>query len=203
MEAIPLSSQSDVSEEELSRARLYRLLSRLLGAPADDELLLFLRSLKGDDSPLGQGLAALSGVAGRLSVEEVAQEFNDLFIGVIQGELLPYGSHYLTGFLNEKPLADLRDAMSELGIARSDAASEPEDHIASLLEIMHGMILGDYGKPVSLADQFKFFKDHVETWSIKFFEDLEAAKSARLFMSVGLIGRLFMEIEGEAFKIAA
>ena len=164
---------------------------------------MLLRSLKGDDSPLGQGLAALSEVADRLSVEEVAQEFHDLFIGVTRGELLPYGSHYLPGFLNEKPLAELRGTMSELGIARSDAASEPEDHIASLFEMMHGMILGDYGKPVSLADQFKFFKDHVETWAIKFFEDLEAAKSARLFMSVGLIGRLFMEIEGEAFKIAA
>ena len=89
MEAIPLSPQFDVSEEELSRARLYRLLSRLLGAPADEELLLFLRNLKGDDSPLGQGLAAVSEVAARLSVEEVAQEFHDLFIGVTQGELLP------------------------------------------------------------------------------------------------------------------
>ena len=203
MEAITLPPLVDLSEEELSRARLYRLLSRLLSAPADEELLLFLRNLEGDDSPLGQGLATLSDVAARVSVGEVTQEFHDLFIGVTKGELLPFASHYLTGFLNEKPLAELRDAMSELGIARSDAASEPEDHIASLFEIMHGMILGDYGKPVSLADQFKFFKDHVETWSIKFFEDLEAAKSARLFMSVGLIGRLFMEIEGEAFKIAA
>ena len=203
MEATTLPPIVSISEEELSRARLYRLLSRLLGAPADEELLSFLRNLEGDDSPLGQGLAALSDVAARVSVGEVAQEFHDLFIGVTKGELLPFASHYLTGFLNEKPLAELRDAMNTLGIARSEDASEPEDHIASLCEIMHGMIMGEFGKPVSLADQFQFFQNHVENWSIKFFQDLEAAKSARFFMSIGLIGRLFMEIEGEAFKIAA
>ena len=203
MEAIGIAPQSGISEEELTRARLYRLLSRLLGAPADNDLLEFLRDLKGDESPLGQGLAALSVVAEHVSVEEASQEFHDLFIGVTKGELLPYASHYLTGFLNEKPLADLRDAMNELGLARSDGESEPEDHIASLCEMMHGMISGDYGKPVALADQFLFFQNHIEPWATKFFEDLEAAKSARLFMSVGLIGRLFLEIEGEAFKIAA
>ena len=203
MEAVELPNLADISEEELSRARVYRLLARLLGAPADEGLLVFLRKLNGDDSPLGQGLAALSDVAARVSVEEAAQEYHDLFIGVTRGELLPFASHYLTGFLNEKPLAELRDAMNTLGIARSEAASEPEDHIASLCEIMHGLIMGEFGKPVSLADQFQFFQNHVENWSIKFFQDLEAAKSARFFMSIGLIGRLFMEIEGEAFKIAA
>ena len=203
MEAITLPPLVDLSEEELSRARLYRLLSRLLSAPADEALLSFLRNLEGDDSPLGQGLATLSDVAARVSVEEVAQEFQDLFIGITKGELLPFASHYLTGFLNEKPLAELRDAMNTLGIARSEAASEPEDHIASLCEIMHGMIMGEFGKRVSLADQFEFFQNHVENWAIEFFQDLEAAKSARFFMSIGLIGRLFMEIEGEAFKIAA
>jgi len=203
VEAIALPPKVELSEEELTRARLYRLLSRLLGTPADQDLLVFLRELKGDESPLGQGLAALSTVAARVSVEEATQEFHDLFIGVTKGELLPYASHYLTGFLNEKPLMELRQAMNELGIARTEASSEPEDHIAALCEIMHGMIVGDYGKPIPLASQFQFFQDHIETWAIKFFEDLEAAKSARLFMSIGLIGRLFMEIEGEAFKIAA
>ena len=203
MEAVELPNLADISEEELSRARVYRLLARLLGAPADEDLFVFLRKLNGDDSPLGQGLAALSDVAARVSVEEAAQEYHDLFIGVTRGELLPFASHYLTGFLNEKPLAELRDAMNNLGITRSEEASDPEDHIASLLEIMHGMITAEYGKPVSLANQFQFFQEHVATWSLKFFEDLEAAKSARLFMPVGLIGRLFMEIEGEAFAIAA
>ena len=203
MEAVELPNLAGISEEELSRARLYRLLARLLGAPADEDLLFFLRKLDGDDSPLGQGLAALSDVAARVSIEEAIQEYHDLFIGVTHGELLPFASHYLTGFLNEKPLAEMRDAMHGLGITRSEEAFDPEDHIASLLEIMHGMITAEYGKPISLANQFQFFQDHVATWSLKFFEDLEAAKSARLFMPVGLIGRLFMEIEGEAFAIAA
>lgn len=192
-----------VTEEELIRAHFYRLLARLLDAPADAELFQLLQDLDGDDSPLGQALAALSDVAARVTVEEAAQEFNDIFIGVTQGELLPFASHYLTGFLNEKPLAELRDSMGVLGIARSEEASEPEDHISSLCEIMHGMIKGEFGKPIPLASQFRFFDNHLGNWAPKFFEDLEATQSARFYMPVGLIGKLFLEIEGEAFKIAA
>ncbi len=192
-----------VSEEELYRAQLYRLLARLLGAPADEELLTVLRDLNGDDSPMGTALANLAEVARAVTVEEAGEEYHDLFIGVTQGELLPFASHYLTGFLNEKPLAELRDGMAALGIARATAASEPEDHIASLCEIMHGLILGEYGDHVTLARQNEFFDQHIASWATHFFEDLEGAKSARLFMPVGLIGKLFMGIETEAFKIAA
>lgn len=191
------------SEEEVYRAHLYRLLARLLGAPADQELFRLLQDLDGDDSPMGQAVAALSDVAARMSMEEAAQEYHDLFIGVTQGELVPFASYYLTGFLHEKPLLDLRNSMDELGIARTEDVAETEDHIASLCEIMHGMITGEFGKPISLADQFRFFEDHLSSWAGKFFEELEAAKSARFYMPVGLIGKLYLEIESEAFKIAA
>ena len=100
------SSQSSAhSEEEVYRAHLYRLLARLLGAPADQELFRLLQDLDGDDSPMGQAVAALSDVAARMSMEEAAQEYHDLFIGVTQGELVPFASYYLTGFLHEKQYA--------------------------------------------------------------------------------------------------
>ncbi len=197
------SQSSELSEEEGYRAHLYRLLARLLGAPADQDLFRLLQNLDGDDSPMGQAIGALSDVAARITMEEAAQEYHDIFIGVTEGELVPFGSYYMTGFLHEKPLLDLRNSMSELGIARTEEAAETEDHIASLCEIMHGMITGEFGKPISLAAQHRFFEDHVAIWADKFFEDLEAAKSARFYMPVGLIGKLFLEIEGEAFKIAA
>ena len=192
-----------VSEEELYRARLYHLLARLLGSSPDEKLLSFLTSMNGDESPIGQAIGALADVAARVDLEEAVQEYHDLFIGVTQGELLPFASHYLTGFLNEKPLAELRQDMDGLGLARSSNTSDPEDHIASLCEIMRGMIVEDYGISFSLDQQQKFFFRHIENWAPKFFEDLEAAKAAKLYMPVGLLGRLFMNVEGEAFKIAA
>lgn len=198
------SSRSSVhSEEEDYRAHMYRLLARLLGAPADQDLFRLLQNLDGDDSPMGQAICALSDVAAQMTMEDTAQEYHDIFIGVTEGELVPFASYYLTGFLHEKPLLDLRNSMGELGIARTQDAAETEDHIASLCEVMHAMITGEFGKPISLANQFRFFEDHVSNWALKFFEDLEGAKSARFYMPVGLIGRLFLEIESEAFKIAA
>ena len=178
-------------------------MARLLGAPADAEFLGMLTGLKGDDSPLGQAVAALSEVAKNVSLEEAVDEYNALFIGVTKGELLPFASFYLTGFLNEKPLAELRQAMDQIGVQKSEDASDPEDHIASLFEVMHGIITGKFGRTDSLTEQFKFFDNHIGNWAPKLFEDLEAAKSARLFMPVGLIGKLFLKIESEAFKIAA
>ena len=157
----------------------------------------------GDESPLGVALNGLKDLANRVSLEDAVEEYHELFIGVAQGELLPYKSYYLTGFLNEKPLAELRGDMDEIGIAKSEDASEPEDHIAALCEMMHGLITGSFGKPLALPEQNRFFEAHIGSWAFKFFEDLEAAKAARLYMPVGLIGKLFVDVECEAFLIAA
>ncbi|MEM6491415.1 MAG: molecular chaperone TorD family protein, partial [Pseudomonadota bacterium] len=118
------------------------------------------------------------------------------------GELTPYASFYLTGFLHEKPLARLRADLREIGVQRSEGVSEPEDHIAMLLETMAGLIVGDYGDPASLEDQKRFFEKHIQTWAPKFFADLEAAPSASLYMPIGALGRLFMAIETEGFGMA-
>ena len=126
-----------------------------------------------------------------------------MFIGIGKSELLPYGSYYITGFLNEWPVAKLIDDMRALGIARADDATEPEDHIAALSETMAGLITGDFGPPAGLAAQRKFFETHIGNWAPNFFNDLEAAKSAAFYMPVGSIGRMFMEIETEGFRMTA
>jgi len=202
-----IGTEVRISEEELQRAQFYQLLARLLGAPVDEELVDLLKNIEGDDSPLGVALTALKDLAHRITLNEAVDEYNALFIGVTQGELVPFKSYYLTGFLNEKPLAELRAHMDEVGIAKSEDASDPEDHIASLCEMMHGLIVGEFGnpagKPMTLSDQYLFFDNHIGNWAPKFFEDLEAAEAARLYMPVGLIGKLFLEVESEAFLIAA
>lgn len=197
-------SATDISEEDHLRARLYRLLAALLARLPGRETLDRVAGLSGDHtSELGRGLAALARAAASTDPAAADDEYHDLFIGVGRGELMPYGSYYLTGFVYEKPLARLRGDMARLGIARAEGLKEPEDHIASLCEMMAGLIEGDFGAPVDLAAQREFFDAHLGPWAGQFFADLEVAKKANLYVPVGAIGRVFMEIEATAFEMAA
>ena len=195
------SAAQAITEEDALRAHYYWFLGRLLAAPADEDVLTIAAGLSGDDTELGQALGALATVAKSLSPGDVKEEYHELFIGLGRGELLPFASYYLTGFLHEKPLAKLRADMGERGIARADDVKEPEDHIAALCEMMAGQIRGDFGTSVDLYDQRDFFAAHLASWAGRFFEDLEAAESARFYMPVGTIGRIFMKIEATAFEM--
>ena len=198
-----ISEREDILEEDTLRARWYGLLGSLLAAPPTAKLLQTIGAIEGDETGLGQAVAQVAAAARASTVDDVGQEYHDLFIGVGGGELLPYGSYYLAGFTYEKPLAKLRIEMTRLGIARADGMHEPEDHVASLCEIMSGLITGAYGEPADLAKQQAFYDVHVGSWAALFFRDLEAAESANLYRPVGTVGRLFLEIEGQAFKMAA
>ena len=162
-----------------------------------------LASLKGNEGELGEAVNALAAAARASDPKTLEEEYFDLFIGVGQGELVPFGSYYLTGFLHEKPLAKLRGDMRLLGIAREESVKEPEDHVSALCEMMAGLISGSFGAPADLAEQRRFFDTHIGCWAPRFFEDLQAARNARFYMPVGTIGRLFMAIEAQAFEMAA
>src|SRR3546814_4451104 len=137
-----MAAEAPIAEEDRLRAGWYALLGQLLSHEPNAQVLEMLRGLEGDTSELGGGIGALAAAARGTTVETARREYFDLFIGVGQGELLPYTSYYLTGFLNEKPLARLRDDMARLRIARADDVKEPEDHIAALCEMMAGLITG-------------------------------------------------------------
>lgn len=192
-----------IAEEDRLRADFYNYIGLFLAAPPDRVLLNQTAALTGDDTDLGQAIGALSRVARVTRPEAAEREFNALFIGLGRGELLPYASYYLTGFLNEKPLAQLRSDMAARGITRAPNIYEPEDNIASLMEIMAGMIVGRFGRPASIEDQKSFWNRHVGPWAGHFFSDLEAAKNSVLYASVGTAGRVFMEIEREGFRMSA
>lgn len=194
---------AEVAEEDRLRLGWYSLLARLLSGPPDREFLSSLVALEGDETELGQAVQTLAQVARRSEPKEIEKEYFDLFIGVGQAELLPYASYYLTGFLHDRPLARLRGEMAELGIARQEGVSEPEDHIASLCEMMAGLIGGAFGEPADLATQQRFYDTHIGSWAPRFFEDLQASPSARFFMPVGTIGSLFLTIESQGFEMAA
>ena len=194
--------EEEILAEDRLRADQYQLFARLLAAPAEAGLLQLANSFTGDDTEYGRALAELADRAGRTTPKAASREYHGLFIGIGRGELIPYASYYLTGFLNEKPLAKLRGDMARLGIARAETVKEPEDHIAALCEMMAGLITGAFGTPLDLAEQRAFFDRHLAPWAPLFFEDLEKARSAWLYAPVGTLGRVFMGIEKTAFMMA-
>jgi len=200
------ASICDIPEEDELRAHQYRFLARWLARPADQDLLDLTASLEGDDTDYGMALNALAHEARKATPEAAEDEFFDLFIGIGRGELVPHGSYYLTGFLNEKPLAELRQDMAQLGIASAKDNKIPEDHIAAQYEMMNGLILGTFGsltKGSSLGLQSGFFNRHIFPWAGTFFADLDTAKTARLYKPLGRMGTAFMKIEETAFQMAA
>ena len=189
----------DVDEVDAARAQEYALLSVLLARAPDAKLLDRLAKLRGDASPLGVAHVALAEAASATDVERAGREFFDLFIGLGRGELLPYGSYYLTGFLHERPLARLRDMLARFGIERAEGQAEPEDHAAILFEIMASLISRRFPAPEG-ADR-DLFEAHLAPWIGRFFADLERAEQGDFYRRIGTLGRVFIEIETEAFAL--
>jgi TorA maturation chaperone TorD len=199
-----IPAQADKEDDDL-RARQWGLLARLLVSPPDADLLTALSRLDGDSTPLGQAYGALAAKAATTTVDAASHEYFELFVGVGRGELLPYASFYLTGFLNERPLAELRRDLAVMGVARAKGRHEPEDHIATLSDIMAGLAVGDFDAGVlgcGSAGQAGFFARHVEPWAAAFFDDLAVAPGADFYRPVAEIGRIFMDIESRAFALA-
>ncbi len=194
-----LTGRTAVDETDLGRVRLYRLLASLLAQPPGEALLARLAGLTGDETALGSALGALSEAAADTTAEGVEREFFELFIGLGRGELLPYASYYLTGFLHERPLARLRGDLARLGVVRAEGVAEPEDHIATLCEVMAGLIDGSFAAPA--GEDGRFFDRHLKPWAGRFFADLEAAKAARFYRAVGGLGARFVAIEAEALAL--
>ena len=196
-----LYAQSSDEGDPLERARAeeYALLAVLLGEAPDAGMLKRIASLHGDTTPLGLAHAALAEAAEATNAEAAAREYFDLFIGIGRGELLPYGSYYLSGFLNERPLARLRDDLRLLGIERVSGECETEDHAAILCEIMAGLSGGEFA--ASDDQQRRFFTRHIDPWIGRFFSDLQSAGTAKFYRRVGALGSVFIEIERECLAL--
>lgn len=190
-----------VDEADRLRAQIYALLAQMLARPPSPELLETIAGLRGDGSALGEAFDRLARTGAQTDPRIAEREFNALFIGVDRGELVPYASYYRTGFLNDRPLARVRQDLQALGIERVPGVSEPEDHIAALCDVMAGLIVGSYGEPAPLATQRRFHDRHLAPWAQRFFTDLERSANASLYRPLGTIGRLFLEIEEQAFTL--
>ena len=189
-----------VEPESQARADVYGLLAALLRRVPTAELRERLAGLAIEDAAddFSRALLALRLAAREVSLPEIDDEHHVLFIGLGRGELVPYGSWYLTGFLMEKPLGELRRDLQVLGFDRQDGVHEPEDHIAALCEVM-GMLIGD--GMTDLDTQRRFFDRHIGCWADRFFADLEQAPSAVFYRAVGWLGRAFVDLERQYFNL--
>ncbi len=200
MQAAALGSPV-LDEADRARAFLYRLLGSALAGPPDSRTLQRLAALGGDTGALGEALRALSQAARETDLDAAAREYDALFIGVGRGELMPYASFYLTGFLHERPLARVREDMARFGLERAVGRSDPEDHIATICEVMACLIEGIDGAPWPVAQQSGFFRRHLDPWAGRLFADLEKASSARFYRPVGTLGRLLVQIDRDGFLL--
>jgi TorA maturation chaperone TorD len=184
-----------LENEQRYRASAYALLAALLRAAPDQALLDYVGGLSPDgESEIDEMSEAMGELAKAARAQDVARlelEYNDLFIGVGRGEVVPYGSWYLTGFLMEQPLSDLREHLRALGFERSENTREPEDHAAALFEVFSVMIEDAY----SLARQQEFFQLRMLPWLERFFADLGQARSAEFYSSVARFGAAFLKLE--------
>ena len=190
-----------LDEEQQHRAAVYSLIAALLRQSPDQTLLEHLSTLPAQDSVEGDDLlvamSMLSLSARVHTAESLEDEFHNLFIGLGKGEVVPYASWYLTGFLMEKPLSELRDDLQKLGFERSGETSEPEDHAAALCEVISLLI----SEGIDLEEQRLFFQGHMANWIESFFSDLSEARSAVFYKAVGRFGKAFIAFEKEYFSM--
>ena len=196
---------SSTLDEETARAEIYGVLAALFYAAPTPALLDSLRLAVTEAPAAGALLEAswteLVATARAMSVQEVGEEYDALFGGVGKPEIYLFGSHYLSGFLNEKPLAALRTELAELGLTRGDAMAETEDHYAYLCEVMRYLIAGDDVAVANLTRQREFFTRHLQPWAQQMCETVSAHPKARFYKSLAGFTQAFTSVEAQGFDM--
>ena len=205
MMSTPANLQSSALDEETARSELYGLLALMYYANPAIDLIAQLR-VAATDSPvtgafLEEPWRALVGVAREMPDAAIQSEYDALFGGVGKPEVYLFGSHYLSGFLNEKPLARLRTDLAQLGLSRDDSMSETEDHFAYLCEVMRYLIAGDDVAVANLTHQREFFSVHIQPWVASLCDALEKNPQARFYAALAALTRAFVSIEAQGFDM--
>ena len=195
------TSSPTLPDDQQLRLGAYSLLGALLRAAPDANVLAHLNEYHRAETPGEDEVATalrMLGLATRdTTTDTAADEYHNLFVGLGRGELVPYGSWYVTGFLMEEPLSVLRDDLAELGYERQNDVREPEDHAAALCEVMAMMIESG----VSHERQLAFYNTHLQPWIERFFDDLENANNAVFYRAVARFGKAYFELEATYFSM--
>ncbi len=188
--------------EQQYRAAAYSVLAALLrNVPTQESLdqISEFSKVEVDEDELLLSMSSLGLAAQSTNLESIDDEYHVLFVGLGRGELVPYGSWYLTGFLMEQPLSILRDDLTALGFERDESVVEPEDHVAALCEVMTMLILDN--QTSSVETQSIFFEKHIAPWMERFFKDLSEAESAVFYRAVGRFGLAYLDFEKQYLMV--
>lgn len=199
------SHLSSPLDEETARAEVYGLLAHLFYAAPAGELLDGLRVAVTEAPAAGAFLEEpwrdVVAAARALDAKVLADEYSTLFGGVGKPEVYLFGSHYLSGFLNDKPLARLRADLAALGLKRDESVPETEDHIACICEVMRYLIAGDDVAVSNLTRQREFFAAHLQPWVSELCDAIGAHPRARFYAALAGFTRAFASVEAQAFDM--
>ena len=198
---------SSLLDEETARAEVYGLLAALYYSAPSAELHENLRIAVTEAPAAGALLESswgeLVAATREQSLADIGQEYDALFGGIGKPEVYLFGSHYLSGFLNEKPLAALRTDIAALGLARDEAMPETEDHVAYLCEVMRYLIAGDDVEVANLTRQREIFTRHVQTWVPMMCEVIMQHPKARFYRALAVFTQAFLSVEAQGFDMLA
>lgn len=192
-------------DEEVARAELYGLLARLWYAAPDTTLLEAFQVAPTEAPAAGAFLEEpwrqLVGVARDTTAGAAHEEYDALFGGIGKPEVLLFSSHYLSGFLNDKPLVQLRNDLDRLGLARTETTYETEDHIACLFEVMRYLIAGEDVEVANLTQQQALFSKHIQPWLPALCDAVSQHPRARFYAALAVFTRAFGDVEAQAFDM--
>jgi TorA maturation chaperone TorD len=194
-------------DEETARSEIYGLIAAVLYASPATDLIAQIRASATDTPAAGAFLEEpwrqFVGIARSMTNQAIQDEYEMLFGGVGKPEVYLYGSHYLSGFLNEKPLARLRTELASLGLERSEAMSDTEDHFAYLCEVMRYLIAGDDVAVANLTRQREFFAAHIQPWANQMCDAIQSNTKANFYASLAELIRAFISVEAQGFDMLA
>jgi len=202
--AAPVAMQRMLPPEEAARADFYALLAALFNAAPDATLLRNLAQaapMEGD-GPLARAWQGLVDASNAMDADAAALEYEDLFAGVGKAAVSVFAGYYSGAPSRDHPRIRIQAALADLGLARDARATEPEDHLAGLFEVMRVLVAGAPGRqPEALAAQRRFFTDHVEKGAAGFFAALARAPEANYYRQVAAVGAAFTELESQSFQL--
>lgn len=209
MKEAPPTEVGDVGlPEDLARADLYGLIARLFHEAPDQELLDQIaasipdgQEVQAEDSPLGKVWHTVVELAKSNSAKAWQDEFDQNFISVGRPNIILNGSFYMAGYLNERPLVEIRRALDAFGLESAEEISETEDHISAVCEVMRYLIAGDDVEVSNLTNERVFFNDHIRPWYGDLCDAIDDIPDMRLYQSVAALTREFLDVESQSFDM--
>ena len=203
--AAPVQFHKAPAPEEAARGDFYALLARLLHAAPDGAMLASLAAadrLPPDADPaLSKAWEELSLASSVMDADAASEEYDLLFVGIGKAPVSIYAGFYTGAFAIDHPRVRLQAELAAFGLEHR-RTTEPEDHFATLLDVMRVLVAGGAGRsPADIDEQRRFFEVYLESAAPRFFDAVAASDKSNYYRKVAALGLAFMAIESESFEL--